>query len=69
MGLVLSAVTGVDRLTTYLATTPGGLYAVLATAADSGCDVTYVLAVQVIRVFVMLLAIPLLARMLTRRTT
>ena len=69
MGLVLSAVTGVDRLTAYLATTPGGLYAVLATAADSGCDVTYVLAVQVIRVFVMLLAIPLLARMLARRTS
>ena len=69
MGVLLSAVTGVDRLTAYLATTPGGLYAVLATAADSGCDVTYVLAVQVIRVFVMLLAIPLLARMLARRTS
>lgn len=68
MGVLLSAVTGVDRLTAYLATTPGGLYAVLATAADSGCDVTYVLAVQVIRVFVMLLAIPLLARLLARRT-
>jgi membrane AbrB-like protein len=69
MGLLLSAVTGVDRLTAYLATTPGGLYAVLATAAGSGSDTTYVLAVQVIRVFVMLLAAPLLSRVLARRRT
>jgi membrane AbrB-like protein len=68
-GLVLSEVTGVDRLTAYLATTPGGLFAVLATAADSGSDVTYVLAVQVIRVFAMLLFAPLLARWLSRGRT
>jgi uncharacterized protein len=66
LGLLLSAVTGVDRLTAYLATTPGGLFAVLATAADSGSDVTYVLAVQVIRVFAMLLFAPLLGRLLRR---
>jgi membrane AbrB-like protein len=66
LGAALSAVTGVDGLTAYLATTPGGLFAVLATAADSGSDVTYVLAVQVIRVFAMLLAAPLLARVLVR---
>ena len=67
LGLVLSAVTGVDRLTAYLATTPGGLFAVLATAAGSGSDVTYVLSVQVIRVFAILLLAPLLARLLQRR--
>ncbi|HET6698333.1 MAG TPA: AbrB family transcriptional regulator [Nocardioidaceae bacterium] len=66
LGALLSWVTGVDPLTAYLATTPGGLYAVLATAADSGSDVTYVLAVQVIRVFAMLLAAPLLGRLLGR---
>jgi uncharacterized protein len=69
MGALLSAITGVDELTAYLATTPGGLYAVLATAAGSGSDVTYVLAVQVIRVFVMLLAAPLLSRLLVRNRT
>ena len=58
LGLLLAEVTGTDRLTAYLATTPGGLFAVLATAADSGSDVTYVLAVQVIRVFAMLLLAP-----------
>ncbi|MEP7091476.1 MAG: AbrB family transcriptional regulator [Nocardioidaceae bacterium] len=66
LGLLLAEVTGVDRLTAYLATTPGGLFAVLATAADSGSDVTYVLAVQVIRVFAMLLLAPLLGRLLRR---
>jgi membrane AbrB-like protein len=69
LGLLLSEVTGVDRLTAYLATTPGGLFAVLATAADSGSDVTYVLAVQVIRVFAMLLFAPMLARWLSRGRT
>ncbi len=69
LGLLLSAVTGVDRLTAYLATTPGGLFAVLATAADSGSDVTYVLAVQVIRVFAMLLFAPLLGRWFSRGRT
>jgi uncharacterized protein len=66
LGLLLSSVTGIDRLTAYLATTPGGLFAVLATAADSGSDVTYVLAVQVIRVFAMLLFAPLLGRFYRR---
>jgi membrane AbrB-like protein len=66
LGLLLAEVTGVDRLTAYLATTPGGLFAVLATAADSGSDVTYVLAVQVIRVFAMLLFAPLLGRLYRR---
>jgi uncharacterized protein len=66
LGLLLAEVTGVDRLTAYLATTPGGLFAVLATAADSGSDVTYVLAVQVIRVFTMLLFAPVLGRVYRR---
>lgn len=43
LGLLPADVTGVDRLTAYLATTPGGLF-----------------AVQVIRVFAMLLLAPLL---------
>jgi uncharacterized protein len=67
LGALLSAVTGVDRLTAYLATTPGGLFAVLAIAAGSGSDVTYVLAIQVIRVFAMLLFAPVLGRLLRGR--
>lgn len=67
MGAALAAVTGVDQLTAYLATTPGGLFAVLAIAADSGADATYVLAVQVIRLLVVLMVVPLIGRILTRR--
>jgi membrane AbrB-like protein len=66
LGLMLSAFTGISALDGYLATTPGGLYAVLATAADAGADTTFVLAVQVLRLFVMLLSAPLVARWLRR---
>ena len=64
MGWALARLTSVDGLTAYLATTPGGLFAVLATAADSGSDVTYVMAVQLFRLLVILLLTPLLARWL-----
>jgi membrane AbrB-like protein len=67
LGAVLAAGTGASLLDGYLATTPGGLYAVLATATDSGADATFVLAVQVLRLFVMLLSAPLLARWLRGR--
>ena len=63
---MLSAATGASALDGYLATTPGGLYAVLATATGSGADATFVLAVQVLRLFVMLLTAPLVARVLRR---
>jgi membrane AbrB-like protein len=66
LGTVLAAATGVSPLDGYLATTPGGLYAVLATASDIGADVTFVLAVQVLRLFVMLFSAPLVARWLRR---
>lgn len=66
LGAVLSATTGASALDGYLATTPGGLYAVLATASDIGADVTFVLSVQVLRLFVMLLSAPLVARWLRR---
>jgi membrane AbrB-like protein len=66
LGALLAAATGATALDGYLATTPGGLYAVLATATDSGADATFVLAVQVLRLFVMLLTAPLVARVLRR---
>jgi uncharacterized protein len=66
LGLVLSAVTGTTALDGYLATTPGGVYAVLATAVSAGTDVTFVMAVQVLRVIVMLLVTPAIARIARR---
>ena len=67
LGLALSALTGMSRLDGYLATTPGGVYAVLATAISAGADVTFVVAVQVLRVIVMLLLAPVVARLIGRR--
>ena len=67
LGVLLSRAAGVTSLDGYLATTPGGLYAVLATATGSGADATFVLAVQVLRLFVMLFSAPLLARLLRPR--
>jgi len=69
LGLLLSEATGHSRLDGYLATTPGGLYAVLATAIGNGSDVTFILTVQIIRLFVMLFSAPLLARWLHRSST
>jgi hypothetical protein len=66
-GVLLAWATPVDGLTAYLATTPGGLFAVLSTAADAGSDVTYVLAVQLCRLLVILALTPLLARWLSAR--
>jgi hypothetical protein len=61
---VLAQLTGVSALDGYLATTPGGLYAVLATAVASGANATFVLAVQSLRLFVMIVAAPPLIRRL-----
>ncbi|WP_433802874.1 AbrB family transcriptional regulator [Actinomycetospora sp. CA-084318] len=68
LGLLLSAITGVTPLEGYLATNPGGIYAVLATAISSGGDVTFVVAVQVVRVILMLLVAPALARVAGARS-
>lgn len=67
LGALLAWLTPVDGLTAYLATTPGGLFAVLATAADSGADVTYVMAVQLLRLLLILALTPAIARFLRRR--
>jgi membrane AbrB-like protein len=66
-GVLLAELTGVSELDAYLATTPGGLFAVLATSAATGGNVTFVTAVQLIRLLLVLLAAPLLARWLTGR--
>ena len=66
LGLVLSSLTGATPLEGYLATTPGGIYAVLATAISAGGDVTFVVAVQVLRVVVMLLVAPAVTRLMRR---
>jgi membrane AbrB-like protein len=66
LALVLDWTTSVSLLDAYLATTPGGLFAVLAVAFGAGANTTFVLAVQGLRILVMVLLAPLVVRRLTR---
>jgi uncharacterized protein len=67
LALALTATTKATLLDSYLATTPGGLYAVLATAFGAGADTTFIVAVQTLRLLVMILLAPLAVRGLARR--
>jgi membrane AbrB-like protein len=67
LGWLLSVTAHVSLLDGYLATTPGGLYAVLPIAYGSGADAGFVLAVQGIRLFAMVLAAPVVVRWLVRK--
>lgn len=62
LGILLAHVAGISPLEGYLSTSPGGIYAVLATAVETGSNVTFIVAAQVVRVLLMLFAAPLLAR-------
>jgi uncharacterized protein len=67
LALVLTATTSVTLLDAYLATTPGGLYAVLAVAFGAGADTTFILAVQTLRLLVMIVLAPVVVRRLVTR--
>ncbi|MGU3437809.1 AbrB family transcriptional regulator [Actinomycetes bacterium M1A6_2h] len=67
LGLLLVQTTSITPYEAYLATTPGGVYAVLAIAAATGVNVTFVVAAQIVRVFMMLFAVPVGARLLRSR--
>lgn len=62
LGALLAHYTALTPFEGYLATSPGGVYAVLATAVETGSNVTFIIAAQVLRVLLMLFASPLLAR-------
>lgn len=66
LGLLLAVPLGVDPLSAYLATTPGGLSAVLATAQSTGADLSLVFGLQSIRLVITVAAAPLAARLVAR---
>jgi membrane AbrB-like protein len=66
LGWLLALTADVSLLDGYLATTPGGLYAVLPIAYGTGANTTFVLAVQGLRLFAMVLAAPAVVRWLIR---
>ena len=56
LGWALSALTGIDGITAYLATTPGGIDSVAIVALGSGADAPLVLAMQMLRLLAVILA-------------
>ncbi|TXM71793.1 AbrB family transcriptional regulator [Methylobacterium sp. WL12] len=64
--LGLTHLLAIDFLTAFLATSPGGLDSVAIIAVGSKVDVSFVLAVQTLRLFVVLITGPLLAKWIAR---
>lgn len=66
IGILFARATGVSHLDGYLATTPGGLPAVVAVAVDSGDAIGLILTMQFVRVFMALACAPLIGLLLRR---
>jgi uncharacterized protein len=66
LGVLLSAWTGASLMEGYLATTPGGLAAVLAVASATDSDVTLVATSQVLRLLMMLASAPVVVWLAAR---
>ncbi|MER6177589.1 AbrB family transcriptional regulator [Streptosporangium sp. NPDC001681] len=68
MAWTLSAVTHIPFGDTYLATTPGGINAVLATASSAHANLPLISSVQSLRLFAMAFLAPLLIRLTVHRS-
>jgi membrane AbrB-like protein len=67
LALVVVEVAGVDLLTAYLATSPGGMDSVAIIGASSNVDLSFVMGLQIVRLIIVLMAGPPLARFVARR--
>jgi membrane AbrB-like protein len=67
LAVALDLTTDVSLLDAYLATTPGGLYAVLAIAFGAKANTTFILAAQGLRLVVMVALAPLVVRRMFQR--
>ena len=64
LGALLWAFAGVDPLTAYLATSPGGMDAVaIIAAASHNVDISFIMVMQMMRFIIVLLFGPMLARL------
>jgi len=67
LGFAMSRALGIDPLTAYLATSPGGMDSVaIIAAASNRVDLSFVMALQTARFLIVLVAGPPLARLLAR---
>jgi uncharacterized membrane protein AbrB (regulator of aidB expression) len=67
LAVVLDVTTSVSLRDAYLATTPGGLYAVLAVALGTDANAAFILAAQGLRLVVMVALAPVAVRWLVAR--
>jgi membrane AbrB-like protein len=68
LGFAMGRALGIDPLTAYLATSPGGMDSVaIIAAASSRVDISFIMALQTARFVIVLLAGPPLARVMARR--
>ena len=63
---MLTALLGIDPLTAYLATSPGGLDSVAIIAVGSHSNIPFIMAVQTLRLFVVILTGPQIAKLIAR---
>ena len=67
LAFVLTQVLGIDALTAYLATSPGGMDSIAIIAASTHVDVPFVMALQTIRFLIIVMVGPHLARLVARQ--
>jgi membrane AbrB-like protein len=66
LAVILDLTTPLSLRDAYLATTPGGIYAVLAVAFGANANTTFILAVQGLRLLVVVLLAPVAVRRVAR---
>jgi membrane AbrB-like protein len=69
LALALVYAAGIDPMTAYLATSPGGMDSVAIIGASSKADLSFVMALQTLRLVIVLIAGPPLARFIAQRMT
>jgi membrane AbrB-like protein len=67
LAFILNRLIGIEPLTAYLATSPGGMDSVAIIAASSRVDVPFVMSLQVVRFLIVLAIGPRLARFVATR--
>ena len=67
LALVLVYAAGIDPMTAYLATSPGGMDSVAIIGASSKADLSFVMALQTLRLVIVIIGGPPLARYIAQR--
>lgn len=67
LAAILTELLGIDPLTAYLATSPGGLNSIAVIAASSNVDLSFIMALQTLRLLIVIAVGPSISRFVARR--